>query len=153
MTMWDTKTMLEQIESELEKLILPDFSVDEELIFDKLYHYGKVELQTLLLLYAQQKAYLEEEKAKRETFIKVQQGAYDDNYYVTLYEVCQEYQNNKIKKPPQEELKAEIISKNENLRNINKNIVIDYAVLSRINSWLEKVTTQYYTTKDFLNRQ
>tara|TARA_R100000963_G_C4645825_1_gene110233 strand:+ start:887 stop:1345 length:459 start_codon:yes stop_codon:yes gene_type:complete len=152
MTLWNIQEMMDGVEKEFSSYILPDFGFEEELVFDKLYRYSKEELQTLLVLYAQQKSYVEEIKSKCEASIKVQQGAYDEGYYVALYDICQEYQNNKLRKPPLEELRAEVIARNKPLRDINKNIVGEHVLLSRIIGLLEKITTQYYTTKDFLNR-
>ena len=153
MSLWNIQEMIDGIEKKFSSYILPDFGVEGELVFGKLHCYNKEEVQILLLLYAQQKSYVEEIKSKCDASIKLQQGAYDEGYYVALYGICQEYNINKLKKPPQEELRAEVIAKNELLRNINKNIIGEHVLLSRINGLLETITTQYYTTKDFLNKQ
>ena len=149
---WDSKTIIDDVTEEYNSYQLPSFGDEEEIPFESLRDCSKEELQNLFFQFSQQKIYIEEIKAIRESDLHIQQGTYDQEYQIALYNISKEYKDKGIKKPTQDELKAEVVARNEQLRDMNKEIIYNKSLLTRIKGLSEKVSTKYFTTKDFLNR-
>ena len=148
---WDFEKIKTDVDTLFDKYELPSFNVDEEISFDSLRESSKDELQSLLLLYSQQKIYIEEIIAIRESKLQIQQGDFDNSYQIALHFTVQKYKEKGVKKPTQEELKAEIMATNLDINEANKKIITNKSLLTRLKGQNTSINTMYYTTKQFLN--
>jgi len=149
---WDSKTIIDDVTKEYNTYKLPSFGDEEEIPFESLRECSKEELQNLFFQFSQQKIYIEEIKAIRESELHIQQETYGQEYQIALYNISKEYKDKGIKKPTQDELKAEVMARNQQLKDMNKKIIHNKSLLIRVKGLSEKVSTKYFTTKDFLNR-
>ena len=148
-TKWTPMKALGRAQKEMDALGLPIFKVDlserEELNFSKLMGYDNKDLEDFLTMYGGYKGYLETKVADIEATVGALDAAFNEGYNTALFKVAQEYDHQGKKKPTREELRGEIISRFESLRELRRDLIEQQALLKKMSGLLNTYTTAYNT--------
>jgi len=148
-TKWTPMKALGRAQKELDALGLPVFTVDlserVDLNFSKLMGYDNKELEAFLTVYGGYKGYLETKVADIEATVGALDAAFTEGYNTALFKVAQEYDQQEKKKPTREELRGEIISRFESLRELKRDLIEQQALLKKMSGLLNTYTTAYNT--------
>ena len=148
-TKWTPMKALGRAQKELDALGLPVFKVDlaerEELNFSKLMGYDNKNLEDFLTMYGGYKGYLETKVADIEATVGALDAAFNEGFNTALFKVAQEYDEQGKKKPTREELRGEIISRFESLRELRRDLIEQQALLKKMAGLLSTYTTAYNT--------
>ena len=142
-TKWTTMKALGRAQKELEALGLPSFKKQdarEDLDFSNLSQYDNKELEDFLTMYGGYKAYMETKVSDVEATVGAYDAAFNEGYNTALYKVVKEYESEGLKKPTREELRGEILTRFDSLREQNQQ-----AILKRMMGLLNTYTTAYNT--------
>lgn len=82
-------------------------------------------------MYGGYKGYLETRVADIEAIVGVLDASFNESYHTALFKVTQEYDEQGKKKPTREELRGEILTKYETLRDLRKDLIGQQALLKR----------------------
>tara|TARA_R110002020_G_scaffold67742_2_gene177707 strand:+ start:296 stop:772 length:477 start_codon:yes stop_codon:yes gene_type:complete len=140
---------LGRAQREVESLGLPNFKVDLEerndLEFSKLTNYDNKELEDFLTMYGGYKAYLETRVSDIEATVGALEAAFNEGYNTALFKVTQEYNETARKKPTREELRGEVLTRFESLRELKRELIEQQALLKKTQGLLNTYTTAYNT--------
>ena len=148
-TKWTPMKALGRAQKEVEALGLPNFNVDLEertdLEFSKLTNYDNKELEDFLTMYGGYKGYLETRVSDIEATVGALDAAFTEGFNTALFRVAQEYDGQGKKKPTREELRGEIISRFDSLRELKQDLIGHQALLKKTSGLLNTYTTAYNT--------
>ena len=96
-------------------------------------------------MYGGYKGYLETRVADIEAIVGVLDASFNESYHTALFKVTQEYDEQGKKKPTREELRGEILTKYETLRDLKKDLIGQQALLKKMQGLLNTYTTAYNT--------
>ena len=147
-TKWTTMKALGRAQKELEALGLPSFKKQdarEDLDFSNLSQYDNKELEDFLTMYGGYKAYMETKVSDVEATVGAYDAAFNEGYNTALYKVVKEYESEGLKKPTREELRGEILTKYNYLREQKQELINQQAILKRMSGLLNTYTTAYNT--------
>ena len=147
-TKWTTMKALGRAQKELEALGLPTFKKQdarEDLDFSNLSQYDNKELEDFLTMYGGYKAYMETKVSDVEATVGAYDAAFNEGYNTALYKVVKEYESEGLKKPTREELRGEILTKYNYLREQKQELINQQAILKRMSGLLNTYTTAYNT--------
>ena len=148
-TKWTPMKALGRAQREVESLGLPNFKVDLEerndLEFSKLTNYDNKELEDFLTMYGGYKAYLETRVSDIEATVGALEAAFNEGYNTALFKVTQEYNETARKKPTREELRGEVLTRFESLRELKRELIEQQALLKKTQGLLNTYTTAYNT--------
>jgi hypothetical protein len=140
---------LGRAQREVESLGLPNFKVDleerQDLEFSKLTNYDNKELEDFLTMYGGYKAYLETRVSDIEATVGAFEAAFNEGYNTALFKVTQEYNETARKKPTREELRGEVLTRFESLRELKRELIEQQALLKKTQGLLNTYTTAYNT--------
>ena len=144
---WTPSRAIQLAQQEIDSLSLPNFKVDlndrEDLTFSSLTNYTNKELEDFLTMYGGYKGYLETRVADIEAIVGVLDASFNESYHTALFKVTQEYDEQGKKKPTREELRGEILTKYETLRDLRKDLIGQQALLKKMQGLLNTYTTAY----------
>lgn len=147
-TKWTTMKALGRAQKELEALGLPSFKKQdarEDLDFSNLSQYDNKELEDFLTMYGGYKAYMETKVSDVEATVGAYDAAFNEGYNTALYKVVKEYESEGLKKPTREELRGEILTRFDSLREQKQELINQQAILKRMMGLLNTYTTAYNT--------
>ena len=147
-TKWPPMKALGRAQKELEALGLPSFKKQdarEDLDFSNLSQYDNKELEDFLTMYGGYKAYMETKVSDVEATVGAYDAAFNEGYNTALYKVVKEYESEGLKKPTREELRGEILTKYNYLREQKQELINQQAILKRMSGLLNTYTTAYNT--------
>ena len=148
-TKWTPMKALGRAQKEMDALGLPIFKVDlserEELNFSKLMGYDNKALEDFLTMYGGYKGYLETKVADIEATVGALDAAFNEGYNTALFKVAQEYDQQEKKKPTREELRGEILTRFDSLRELRRDLIEQQALLKKMSGLLNTYTTAYNT--------
>tara|TARA_R110001583_G_scaffold183_1_gene1657 strand:- start:10396 stop:10896 length:501 start_codon:yes stop_codon:yes gene_type:complete len=147
-TKWTPMKALGRAQKELEALGLPSFKKQdarEDLDFSNLSQYDNKELEDFLTMYGGYKAYMETKVSDVEATVGAYDAAFNEGYNTALYKVVKEYESEGLKKPTREELRGEILTKYNYLREQKQELINQQAILKRMSGLLNTYTTAYNT--------
>jgi len=148
-TKWTPMKALGRAQREVDALGLPLFQVDlserRELNFSKLTNYENKELEDFLTMYGGYKGYLETKVSDIEATVGALDAAFTEGYNTALFKVTQDYDQQDKKKPTREELRGEILTKFESLRELRRELIEQQALLKKSTGLLNTYTTAYNT--------
>ena len=116
-----------------------------DLEFSKLTNYDNKELEDFLTMYGGYKGYLETKVSDIEATVGALDAAFNEGYNTALFKVAHEYDEQGKKKPTREELRGEIISKFDSLRELKQDLIGQTALLKKMSGLLNTYTTAYNT--------
>ena len=148
-TKWTPMKALGRAQKEIDALGLPKFTVDlserPELEFSKLTNYDNKDLENFLTMYGGYKGYLETKVSDIEAVVGALDAAFTEGFNTALFRVAKEYEDDGRKKPTREELRGEILSKFESLRELRRDLIEQQALLKKTAGLLSTYTTAYNT--------
>lgn len=148
-TKWTPMKALGRAQKEIDALGLPNLTVDlaerPDLEFSKLTNYDNKQLEDFLTLYGGYKGYLETKISDIEATVGALDAAFTEGFNTALFKVAQEYEEEGKKKPTREELRGEILSKFESLRELKRDLIEQQALLKKTSGLLNTYTTAYNT--------
>ena len=147
-TKWTTMKALGRAQKELEALGLPSFKKQdarEDLDFSNLSQYDNKELEDFLTMYGGYKAYMETKVSDVEATVGAYDAAFNEGYNTALYKVVKEYESEGLKKPTRQELRGEILTRFDSLREQKQELINQQAILKRMMGLLNTYTTAYNT--------
>ena len=146
---WTPMKALGTVQKSLDSLGFPVFKVDlterEDLEFSKLTNYDNKQLEEFLTMYGGYKGYLETKISDIEATVGALEAAFTESYNTALFKVVKEYEDNNKKKPTKEELRGEIFSRFDALKELKRDLIEEQALLKRISGLLNTYTTAYNT--------
>ena len=148
-TEWTPMKALGKAQKEVDSLGLPPLTVDLEenktLEFSKLNTYDNKILADFLAMYGGYKAYLETKIAGIESKVGALNAAFDEGYSTALYRTVKMYEESGVKKPTREELRGEVMTRFDELREQKKDIIDQTVELKKFQGLLNTYTTAYQT--------
>ena len=148
-TKWTPMKALGKAQRELDSLGLPIFTVDlserPDLEFSKVMTSDNKELENFLIMYGGYKGYLETKVSDIESTVGALDAAFIEGYNTALFKVVQEYEEKNKRKPTKEELRGEIFSRFESLRELKRELIEQQALLKKMSGLLNTYTTAYNT--------
>ena len=148
-TKWTPMKALGRAQKELDSLGLPNFTVDleerEDLEFSKLMNSDNKELEDFLTMYGGYKGYLETKVSDIESTVGALDAALTEGYNTALFKTVREYDSRDRRKPTKEELRGEIFSKFDSLRELKRDLIEQQAILKKVTGLLNTYTTAYNT--------
>lgn len=147
-TRWTPMKALGRAQKELESLGLPSFKkheAREDLDFPNLSQYDNKELEDFLTMYGGYKAYMETKVSDVEATVGAYDAAFNEGYNTALYKVVKEYELEGLKKPTREELRGEILTRFDSLKEQKQELIDQKAILQRMMGLLNTYTTAYNT--------
>ena len=148
-TKWTPMKALGKAQKELDSLGLPIFTVDlaerPDLEFSKVMNSDNKELEDFLTMYGGYKGYLETKVSDIESTVGALDAAFTEGYNTALFKTVQEYDQKDKRKPTKEELRGEIFSKFESLRELKRDLIEQQALLKKTDGLLNTYTTAYNT--------
>ena len=108
-------------------------------------NYDNKELEDFLTMYGGYKAYLETKVSDIESTAGALDAAFNEGYNTALFKVAQEYEQQDKKKPTREELRGEIITRFESLKELRQDLIEQQALLKKMSGLLNTYTTAYNT--------
>ena len=149
MEKWTPENSVKKAQNEIDMLGIPNFKVDlserEDLNFSDLMNVDNSRLEDFLTMYGGYKGYLETKVADIEATVGALDAAFNEGYNTALFKVAQEYDHQGKKKPTREELRGEIISRFESLRELRRDLIEQQALLKKMSGLLNTYTTAYNT--------
>ena len=146
---WTPMKALGTVQKSLDSLGFPVFKVDlterEDLEFSKLTNYDNKQLEEFLTMYGGYKGYLETKISDIEATVGALEAAFTESYNTALFKIAKEYEDNNKKKPTKEELRGEIFSRFDALKELKRDLIEEQALLKRISGLLNTYTTAYNT--------
>ena len=146
---WTPMKDLGTVQKSLDSLGFPVFKVDlterEDLEFSKLTNYDNKQLEEFLTMYGGYKGYLETKISDIEATVGALEAAFTESYNTALFKIAKEYEDNNKKKPTKEELRGEIFSRFDALKELKRDLIEEQALLKRISGLLNTYTTAYNT--------
>ena len=148
-TRWTPMKALGKAQKSIDSLGLPIFNVDlsdrPDLEFSKVMNSDNKELEAFLTMYGGYKGYLETKVSDIEATVGALEAAFTEGYNTALFKVVQEYEENNKRKPTKEELRGEILSKFESLRELKRELIEQQALMKKMSGLLNTYTTAYNT--------
>ena len=148
-TKWTPMKALGKAQKELDSLGLPIFTVDlsdrPDLEFSKVMNSDNKELEAFLTMYGGYKGYLETKVSDIESTVGALDAAFTEGYNTALFKIVQEYNQQDKRKPTKEELRGEIFSRFESLRELRRDLIEQQALLKKTDGLLNTYTTAYNT--------
>ena len=148
-TKWTPMKALGKAQKEIDSLGLPIFTVDlserPDLEFSKVMNSDNKELEDFLTMYGGYKGYLETKVSDIESTVGALDAAFTEGYNTALFKIVQEYDQKDKRKPTKEELRGEILSKFESLRELKRDLIEQQALLKKTDGLLNTYTTAYNT--------
>ena len=149
MEKWTPENSVKKAQNEIDMLGIPTFKVDlserEDLSFSDLMNVDNRQLEDLLTMYGGYQAYLETNVSDIEATVGALEAAFTESYNTALYKVVKEYEDSNKKKPTKEELRGEIFSRFDALKELKRDLIEEQALLKRISGLLNTYTTAYNT--------
>jgi len=149
MEKWTPENSVKKAQNEIDMLGIPTFKVDlserEDLSFSDLMNVDNRQLEDLLTMYGGYQAYLETNVSDIEATVGALEAAFTESYNTALYKVVKEYEDSNKKKPTKEELRGELFSRFDALKELKQQL-IDKEVLRKKTSGLLNTYTTAYTT-------
>ena len=96
-------------------------------------------------MYGGYKAYMETVVSDYEAIVGAYDAAFNEGYNTALYKVVKEYEAEGLKKPTREELRGEIITRFNSLKEQKRELINQKAILERMQGLLNTYTTAYQT--------
>lgn len=148
-TKWTPMKALGKAQQEIDSYGLPRFSVDlserEDLYFSDLTNYENKELEGFLTMYGGYKGYLESKVADTEATVGALDAAFTEGYHTALFRITQEYETQEKKKPTRDELRGEIMTRFDSLKELKRDLIEQEALLKKTEGLLNTYTTAYNT--------
>ena len=148
-TKWTPIKALGKAQKGIDSLGLPIFSVDlserPDLEFSKVMNSDNKELEAFLTMYGGYKAYMETKVSEVEATVGAYDAAFNEGYNTALYKVVKEYELEGLKKPTREELRGEILTRFDSLKEQKYELINQQAILKRMSGLLNTYTTAYNT--------
>jgi len=148
-TKWTPMKALGRAQKELDALGLPVFKVDlaerEELNFSKLMGYDNKNLEDFLTMYGGYKGYLETKISDIEAIVGALEAAFTESYNTALFKIAKEYEDNNKKKPTKEELRGELFSRFDALKELKQRLIDKEVLYKKTAGLLSTYTTAYST--------
>jgi len=146
-TKWTPMKALGSANKKVEALGIPIFDPkllqDENLNFADLASYNDEQIISLLVIYGGYKASLETKVADIEASHGALDAAFTEGYSTALYKITKEYEEADKKKPTRDELRGEIMSTFEALRDLKREIIEQEIELKRLQGLLNTYTSAY----------
>jgi len=148
-TKWTPMKALGKAQKGIDSLGLPIFNVDLserlDLEFSKVMNSDNKELEAFLTMYGGYKGYLETKVSDIEATVGALDAAFTEGYNTALFKIVNEYDEKAKRKPTKEELRGEIFSKFESLRELKRDLIEQQALLKKTDGLLNTYTTAYNT--------
>ena len=96
-------------------------------------------------MYGGYKAYMETKVSDVEATVGAYDAAFNEGYNTALYKVVKEYELEGLKKPTREELRGEILTRFDSLKEQKQELIDQKAILQRMMGLLNTYTTAYNT--------
>tara|TARA_R110000824_G_scaffold143310_1_gene310939 strand:+ start:4030 stop:4536 length:507 start_codon:yes stop_codon:yes gene_type:complete len=123
----------------------PNLPKEHNLLFGDLATYPDNELEKFLIVYGGYKASLETKLADIEAAVGALEAAFTEGYNTSVYAVAKEYEESGKKKPNKDELRGEVMTRFEALREQKKDIIDQSVELKKFQGLLNTYTTAYQT--------
>jgi len=139
---------LGRAQKEVDALGLPEFKKFDfptNLHFPNISTSDNKELEDFLTMYGGYKAYMETVVSDYEAIVGAYDAAFNEGYNTALYKVVKEYEAEGLKKPTREELRGEIITRFNSLKEQKRELINQKAILERMQGLLNTYTTAYQT--------
>lgn len=148
-TKWTPMKALGKAQKGIDSLGLPIFNVDlserSDLEFSKVMNSDNKELEAFLTMYGGYKGYLETKVSDIEATVGALDAAFTEGYNTALFKIVTEYDEKAKRKPTKEELRGEILSKFDSLRELKRELIEQQALLKKTDGLLNTYTTAYNT--------
>ena len=146
-TKWTPMKALGKASQKIESLGIPIFDPkllqNENLNFGDLASYDDGKIASLLVIYGGYKASLETKVADIEASHGALEAAFNEGYSTALVRVTKEYEEVDKKKPTRDELRGEIMSTYDTLRDLKREIIEQEIELKRLQGLLNSYTSAY----------
>ena len=145
---WTPMKALGKAQKEVDSLGLPVFEKLEErqdLHFPNISDADNKELEAFLTMYGGYKAYMETKVSAIEAIVGAYDAAFNEGYNTALYKVVKEYESEGLKKPTREELRGEILTRFDSLKEQKRDLIEQQAILKKMVGLLNTYTTAYNT--------
>ena len=146
-TKWTPMKALGSANKKVESLGIPIFDPkllqNENLNFGDLATYNDEQITSLLVIYGGYKASLETKVADVEASYGALDAAFNEGYSTALFRTTKEYEEAEKKKPTRDELRGEIMSKYDALRDLKREIIEQEIELKRLQGLLNTYTSAY----------
>ena len=143
------KTALEFAQNFVDELAIPiigkEVTKEYSLDFSNLMDADNKQLEEFLTMYGGYKGYLETKISDIEATVGALEAAFTESYNTALFKIAKEYEDNNKKKPTKEELRGEIFSRFDALKELKRDLIEEQALLKRISGLLNTYTTAYNT--------
>ena len=123
----------------------PNLPKSHNLLFGELASYPDNELEKFLVIYGGYKASLETKLADIESIVGALEAAFTEGYNTSVYAVAKEYEELGKKKPNKDELRGEVMTRFEALKEQKKDIIDQTVELKKFQGLLNTYTTAYQT--------
>ena len=147
-TKWTPMKALGKAQKEIDALGLPNFKkleAREDLHFPNISNSDNKELEEFLTMYGGYKAYMETKVSDIEAIVGAYEAAFNEGYNTALHKIVKEYELEGLKKPTREELRGEILTRFDSLKEQKRELIDQQAVLKRMMGLLNTYTTAYNT--------
>jgi|TARA_A100001391_G_C4982494_1_gene255719 hypothetical protein len=146
-TKWTPMKALGKASQKIEELGIPIFDPqllqDENLNFGDIASYDDEKIASLLVIYGGYKASLETKVADIEASHGALEAAFNEGYSTALFMIVKGYEEEDKKKPTRDELRGEIMSKYDTLRDLKREIIEQEIELKRLQGLLNTYTSAY----------
>ena len=96
-------------------------------------------------MYGGYKGYLESKVADTEATVGALDAAFTEGYHTALFRITQEYETQEKKKPTRDELRGEIMTRFDSLKELKRDLIEQEALLKKTEGLLNTYTTAYNT--------
>ena len=149
MEKWTPENSVKKAQNEIDMLGIPNFKVDlserEDLNFSDLMNVDNSRLEDFLTMYGGYKGYLETKISDIEAIVGALEAAFTESYNTALFKVVREYEDNNKKKPTKEELRGELFSRFDALKELKQRLIDKEVLYKKTAGLLSTYTTAYST--------
>jgi len=149
MEKWTPENSVKKAQNEIDMLGIPNFKVDlserEDLNFSDLMNVDNSRLEDFLTMYGGYKGYLETKISDIEAIVGALEAAFTESYNTALFKVVREYEDNNKKKPTKEELRGELFSRFDALKELKQQLIDKEVLYKKTAGLLSTYTTAYST--------
>ena len=149
MEKWTPENSVKKAQNEIDMLGIPNFKVDlserEDLNFSDLMNVDNSRLEDFLTMYGGYKGYLETKISDIEATVGALEAAFTESYNTALFKIAKEYENNNKKKPTKEELRGELFSRFDALKELKQQLIDKEVLYKKTSGLLSTYTTAYST--------
>ena len=146
---WSPFKAIGQADKFIEDLMVPsigkELATDQNLDFPNLMNADNKKLEQFLTMYGGYKGYLETKISDIEAIVGALEAAFTESYNTALFKVVREYEDNNKKKPTKEELRGELFSRFDALKELKQQLIDKEVLYKKTAGLLSTYTTAYST--------